>query len=84
MLFKEAITLRILELCNKYNYTPNKLAELSAIAPSTLRALLANNVDNPSSTIIFKICKTLKIEIKIFMTLHYLIWRNWSIKIRGL
>ena len=54
MLFKEAITLRILELCNKYNYTPNKLAELSAIAPSTLRALLANNVDNPSSTIIFK------------------------------
>ena len=42
MLFKKAITLRILELCNKYNYTPNKLAELSAIAPSTLRALLAN------------------------------------------
>ena len=62
MLFKEAITLRILELCNKYNYTPNKLAELSAIAPSTLRALLANNVDNPSS----KICKTLKIELKDF------------------
>ena len=27
MLFKEAITLRILELCNKYNYTQNKLAE---------------------------------------------------------
>lgn len=51
---------------NYYNYTPNKLAELSAIAPSTLRALLANNVDNPSSTIIFKICKTLKIELKDF------------------
>lgn len=33
MLFKEAIILRILDLCNKYNYTPNKLAELSAIAP---------------------------------------------------
>lgn len=64
MLFKKAITLRILELCNKYNYNPNKLAELSA--PSTLRALLANNVDNPSSTIIFKICKTLKIELKDF------------------
>ena len=43
-----------------------KLFELSAIAPSTLRALLANNVDNPSSTIIFKICKTLKIELKDF------------------
>lgn len=66
MLFKEAITLRILELCDEYNYTPNKLAEISAIAPSTLRALLANKVDNPSSTIIFKICKTLKIDIKDF------------------
>lgn len=66
MLFKEAITLRILELCDEYNYTPNKLAEISAIAPSTLRALLANKVDNPSSTIIFKICKTLKIDMKDF------------------
>ncbi|MBF0926952.1 MAG: helix-turn-helix domain-containing protein [Clostridiales bacterium] len=56
----------MLELCDKYNYTPNKLAELSAIAPSTLRALLANQVENPSSTIIFKICKTLKIELKEF------------------
>lgn len=25
MLFKEAITLRILELCNKYNYTPDNV-----------------------------------------------------------
>lgn len=66
MLFKEAVSQRIFELCNKYNYTPNKLAELSAIPPSTLRALLANNVDNPSSTIIFKICKTLKIDLKDF------------------
>jgi len=66
MLFKEVVSQRILELCDKYNYTPNKLAELSAIAPSTLRALLANKVENPSSTIIFKICKTLKIELKEF------------------
>lgn len=67
MLFKEAITLRMLELCNKYNYNPNKLAELSAIVLSALRALLANNVDNPGSTIIFKIRKTLKIELKDFL-----------------
>ena len=57
MLFKEEITLRILELCNKYNYTPNKLAELSAIAPSTLRALLANNLDNPSLQLSLKYVK---------------------------
>lgn len=29
MLFKEAVSQRIFELCDKYNYTPNKLAELS-------------------------------------------------------
>lgn len=66
MLFKEAVSQRILDLCDEYNYTPNKLAELSAIAPSTLRALLSNNVENPSSYIIYKICKTLKIKLKDF------------------
>lgn len=66
MLFKEAVSIRIFELCDKYNYTPNKLAELSAVPPSTLRALLANKVDNPSSLIIYKICKTLKIKVKDF------------------
>ena len=30
MLFKEAVSKRIVELCNKNNITPNKLAELSA------------------------------------------------------
>lgn len=68
MLFKEAVSQRILDLCNEYNYTPNKLAELSAVAPSTLRALLANKVDNPSSYIIYKICRTLKITIRDFYT----------------
>ena len=66
MQFKEAVSRRIFELCNKYNYSPNKLAEFSAIAPSTLRALLSNKVENPSSYIIYKICKTLKIELKDF------------------
>ena len=58
MLFKEADTKRIYELCDEYNYSVNKLAELSAVPPTTLRSLLANNVDNPSATVIFKICKT--------------------------
>ena len=60
MLFKEAVSSRILDLCKQYNYTPNRLAEMSAIPPSTLRALLSNKVENP------KICRTLKIDIKEF------------------
>ena len=66
MRFKEAVTKRIYELCDVYNYTPNRLAEYSAIHPSTIHTLLANKVDNPSSLVIYKICKFLKIEIKDF------------------
>lgn len=66
MKFREAVSERVYELCDKYNYTPNRLAELSTVPPTTLRSLLANNVTNPSSYVIYKICKTLKIEMKDF------------------
>ncbi len=66
MLFKEALSKRIYELCEKHKYSPNKLAELSAIPPSTFRALLANKVENPSAFIIYKVCRTLKMEVKEF------------------
>ena len=49
MLFKEAVSKRIYDLCEEYNYSPNKLAEMSAIAPSTLRDILTLKVSNPSS-----------------------------------
>ena len=49
MLFKEAVSKRIYELCNTYNYTTNKLAELSAVAPSTLQDMLALKVNKPNA-----------------------------------
>lgn len=66
MLFKEAISKRIYELCNKHNYSPNKLAELSVIAPSTLQDMLTLKVSNPSSYVIYQICKTLNMTMKEF------------------
>ena len=66
MLFKEAISKRIIELCDKNNYSINKLAEYSTIPPSTLRDLVGNGVNNPSCYVIYKICKTFKISIKEF------------------
>lgn len=66
MLFKEAVSKRIFELCDKYGYSPNKLAEMSAVPPSTLRATLAAKVENPSASVIYKICRTLNIEVKEF------------------
>ncbi len=66
MFFKEAISLRIYELCEQNKFSPNKLAELSGIPPTTLNDLLNKKVNNPSSYIIFRICKTFKIELKDF------------------
>ena len=66
MRFKEAVSQRILELCKAYNYTPNKLAELSATPQTTLLSLLANRVENPSSLVIYRICKVLNMEVKDF------------------
>lgn len=66
MLFKEAVSKRIIELCNIHNITPNKLAELSAIPSTTFNSLINNKVTNPSSYLIYKICQTLNIEMKDF------------------
>ena len=66
MYFKEAISQRILDLCQQNHLTPNRLAELSAIAPTTFRDIISNKVNNPSSVVIYKVCKTLKIELKDF------------------
>ena len=66
MKFQEAVSKRIYELCSKNGYTPNRLAEMSGVAPTTLQDTLMQKVTNPSSYVIYKICKTLKIEIKDF------------------
>ena len=66
MLFKKALSLRIEELCANKNITINRLAETSTIPPSTLRDIVNCKVENPSSTVIYQICKTLKIELKDF------------------
>lgn len=76
MLFKEAVSKRILELCNKNNITPNKLSELSTIPQTTLLSMLANRVDNPSSTNIYKICKTFKISLKDFFDCDLFNFKN--------
>lgn len=66
MLLKEAISERIIELCNTNNITPNKLAELSSIPSTNMKDLINKRINNPSTVIIYKICRTLNLEIKDF------------------
>ena len=76
MLFKEAVSERIFNICDKYNYSPKRLAEMSAILPSTLRAMLSNKVDSLSAYNIYKICKTLKIRVKDFYDCDLFNYKN--------
>lgn len=71
MLYREAVIKRIYELCNENNYTPNRLAELSAIPPTTLSEFLSSKTKNPSYMIIFKICKALNLELQEFYNKDY-------------
>ena len=66
MNLKKATSQRISNLCAERNITINHLAESSTIPPSTLRDIINCNVENPSSMVIFQICKTLKIKMKYF------------------
>ena len=71
MKLKEATSARIIELCNKSPYTLTKLAELSYIPASTFSDLQNNKRENPSSLIIYKICRTLNIELKDFYNSNF-------------
>ena len=66
MLLKEATSRRIIELCNKYGYSSSRLSEISRIPASTFSDMITEKRNNPSSLIIYKICKTLNIELKDF------------------
>lgn len=71
MLYKKAIIKRIYELCEERNYSINKLAELSAIPPSTLSDIISDRSKNFSYLIILKICKGLNIELIEFYNRDY-------------
>ena len=67
MLFKEAVSKRILGLMEEHNFkSRNGLAEAAAVPPTTLFDMIMCSVDNPSSYVIWQLCKTFKIEIKEF------------------
>lgn len=66
MTFQEAVSKRIFELCEKFNYTPNGLAEASCVPPSSLQNITSCRNTNPSSFVIFLLCNTLGITIKDF------------------
>lgn len=59
----EAITKRILNLCNERNITPNKLGTISGVEPSTITSIFYGKSKNPGIVTIKAICEGLEITL---------------------
>ena len=66
MLFKEATSRRIIELCDQFNYTTNGIAEKSCIPHKTLYDVVNCESKKHSTYLIFLLCKGLGIKMTEF------------------
>ncbi len=66
MNIKEAVEMRIIQLCNEQNIAINNLANISGVAPSTVYSMLNEKSKNPGIVSIKKLCDGLDISIREF------------------
>lgn len=60
---KEAITNRILQLCEEQGIAVNALAGISGVSPSTVYSILNEKSQNPGAVTIKKLCDGLGITL---------------------
>ena len=63
-----AIRNRILQLCGEHNISVNKLANLSALPPSSLKSILYGKSKNPKIETIKILCDGLGITLRQFFS----------------
>ena len=63
---KEAVALRIIELCKERNIATNALANISGVSPSTVYSMLNEKSQNPGVVSIKKLCDGLEITLREF------------------
>lgn len=63
MKLEEAITRRILNLCNKRDITPNKLATMAGMPSGTLKSIFYGKSKNPGTRTLFDLCQALDMNI---------------------
>lgn len=66
MFLKDAIEIRINNLCSEHNITINKLCTICGITQSTLANLKARQNTNVSTLTILRICRGLNISMEDF------------------
>ena len=65
---RETVVNRILGLCKERNISVNKLAEISAVPPSTLKNIVYGVSENPGIVTIKKLCDGLEITLGQFFS----------------
>ena len=68
MSVKDAVAKRFQELCNERNITPNTLANLAGITPSTVYSMLDPQRRDISAITIKKLCDGLEISLGEFFS----------------
>lgn len=63
---RELIVVRIKELCEEQNITPNALSYIAAVPQSTIKSILNGETVNPGTVTIKKLCDGFGISIKEF------------------
>ncbi|MBQ3230669.1 MAG: helix-turn-helix transcriptional regulator [Clostridia bacterium] len=66
MTTKEAVAIRILQLCDTKKLTVNALANISGLPPSTIYSMLNEKSQTPGVVSIKKICDGLDISLREF------------------
>lgn len=66
MTISEAISTRIINICNKKNISINKLANSSFLTQSTLQSIVAGESNNPKLLTITRVCYGLDISLEEF------------------
>ncbi|MBQ8834820.1 MAG: helix-turn-helix transcriptional regulator [Oscillospiraceae bacterium] len=66
MRIKEALQLRIIELCNKNDLTLNGLCSLCGITQSTLHNMISGRNNSVTVATVQKICDGLEIDLPTF------------------
>ena len=68
---RQAIAKRIIELCKERCWTPNHLANISAVPQSTIKSILNGESANPGAVTIKKLCDGFDITLAQFFSTDY-------------
>lgn len=63
MKLEQAITRRIINLCEERNITSNKLADMAGLPSATIRCIFYGRSKNPGTRTLLDICQALDISI---------------------